>query len=166
MKPIKILADSTCDLSPELRSLYGIDILPLQVNLDQDSRLDGVNIQPDEIYAWADANNKTPTTSAPTPEAVQAFLKPFAGEYDIIVFTISSEMSSTYQIFCAVAQTFADTRITVIDSRNLSTGIGLQVLTAAKMVQNGASYEEILAELKTINPLVRAGFVVENVLFL
>ena len=56
MKPIKILADSTCDLSPELRSLYGIDILPLQVNLDQDSRLDGVNIQPDEIYAWADAN--------------------------------------------------------------------------------------------------------------
>ena len=166
MKPIKILADSTCDLSPELRSLYGIDILPLQVNLDQDSRLDGVNIQPDEIYAWADVNNKTPTTSAPTPEAVQAFLKPFAGEYDIIVFTISSEMSSTYQIFCAVAQTFPDTRITVIDSRNLSTGIGLQVLTAAKMVQNGASYEEILAELKTINPLVRAGFVVENVLFL
>ncbi len=166
MKPIKILADSTCDLSPELRSQYHIDILPLCVNLGEVSRLDGVDIQPDEIYAWADKNNKTPTTSAPTPPAVKDFLEPFAEEYDIIVFTISGEMSSTYQTFCAVAKTIPQARITVIDSRNLSTGIGLQVLTAAKMVQNGASYEEILAKLKEINPLVRAGFVVENVLFL
>lgn len=166
MKPIKILADSTCDLSPELRAQYGIEILPLQVNLGQDSRLDGVDVQPDDIYAWADANNKTPTTSAPAPEAIQAFFAPYAKEYDIIAFTISSEMSSTYQIFCAVAQTFPDARISVIDSRNLSTGIGLQVLTAAKMAEKGASYEDILTELKRINPLVRAGFVVENVLFL
>ena len=94
MKPIKIISDSTSDLSKELIEKYDIAILPLQVNLGDESRFDGVDIQPDEIYAWADKNGKTPTTSAPAPDAVEQFLGQFTDEYDIIAFTISSEMSS------------------------------------------------------------------------
>lgn len=166
MKPIKIVSDSTCDLSKEIIEEFNISILPLQVNLGDESRLDGVDIQPDEIYAWADKNGKTPTTSAPAPEAVEKFLAQFKDEYDIIAFTISSEMSSTYQTFCNVASNFEDARITVIDSRNLSTGIGLQIVTAANMVKAGAAYDEIVAKINEIIPKVRAGFVVEDVLFL
>ena len=166
MKPIKIVSDSTCDLSKELIEEFNISILPLQVNLGDESRFDGIDIQPDEIYAWADKNGKTPTTSAPAPDAVEQFLAQFVDEYDIIAFTISSEMSSTYSTFSNVASTFENAKITVIDSRNLSTGIGLQVVTAANMVKAGATYDEIIAKINEIIPKVRAGFVVEDVNFL
>jgi DegV family protein with EDD domain len=166
MKPIKIVSDSTCDLSKELIEEFNISILPLQVNLGDESRLDGVDVQPDEIYAWADKNGKTPTTSAPAPDAVEKFLGQFTDEYDIIAFTISSDMSSTYQTFCNIASTFENAKITVIDSRNLSTGIGLQIVTAANMIKAGATYDEIVNKINEIIPKVRAGFVVEDVLFL
>lgn len=166
MKPIKIIADSTCDLSNELLQEFDITIVPLQVNLGDESRLDGVDVTPDEIYAWADKNNKTPTTSAPSPEAISNIFNEYAQTHDIIAFTISSEMSSTYQTMCAVAADIPEAKITVIDSRNLSTGIGLQVLTAAKMVKDAADYDSIIARINEVTPLVRAGFIVENVLFL
>ena len=65
---IAIVADSTCDLSPELISRYGIHILPLNIILGDKSYQDGVEITPDEIYAWADAHGTTPKTSAPGME--------------------------------------------------------------------------------------------------
>lgn len=166
MKPIKIISDSTSDLSKELIEKYDIAILPLQVNLGDESRFDGVDIQPDEIYAWADKNGKTPTTSAPSPESVIELMGKYANDCDIIAFTISSEMSSTYQTFCNAAQEYPDSKITVIDSRNLSTGIGLQIVTAAEMIKAGATYDEIVNKINEIIPKVRAGFVVEDVLFL
>ncbi len=166
MKPIKILSDSTSDLSKELIEKYNVSILPLQVNLGDESHFDGVDIHPDEIYAWADEHGKTPTTSAPAPESVENFLKEYSDEYDIIAFTISSEMSSTYQTFCAVASEFTDARITVIDSHNLSTGIGLQIVTAGEMIKNGADYDAVVDKINEIIPKVRAGFIVEDVNFL
>lgn len=166
MKPIKILSDSTCDLSKEIIEAFDISILPLQVNLGDESKLDCVDIQPDEIYAWADEHGKTPTTSAPSPDTVEQFLGKYADDYDIIAFTISSDMSSTYQVFCNVAATFENSKITVIDSRNLSTGIGLQIVTAARMIKAGAEYDDVVAKINEIIPKVRAGFVVEDVLFL
>ena len=166
MKPIKIISDSTSDLSKELIEKYDIAILPLQVNLGDESRFDGVDIQPDEIYAWADKNGKTPTTSAPSPDSVNELMGKYANDYDIIAFTISSEMSSTYQTFCNAAGEVPESKITVIDSRNLSTGIGLQIVTAGEMIKAGASYDEIVNKINEIIPKVRAGFVVEDVLFL
>lgn len=166
MKPIKIISDSTSDLSKELIEKYDIAILPLQVNLGDESRFDGIDVQPDEIYAWADKNGKTPTTSAPSPDSVIELMGKYANDYDIIAFTISSEMSSTYQTFCNAAGEFPESKITVIDSRNLSTGIGLQIVTAAEMIKAGASYDEVVNKINEIIPKVRAGFVVEDVLFL
>ncbi len=166
MKPIKIISDSTSDLSKELIEKYDIAILPLQVNLGDESRFDGVDIQPDEIYAWADKNGKTPTTSAPSPDSVIELMGKYANDYDIIAFTISCEMSSTYQTFCNATEEFPDSKITVIDSRNLSTGIGLQIVTAGEMIKAGASYDEVVNKINEIIPKVRAGFVVEDVLFL
>lgn len=167
MKPIKLLSDSTCDLSPELIERFGVGICPLQVNLGEESRWDGVDITPDDVYAWADKNKKTPTTSAPAPEYIRSFLAQYAKDYDLIVFTISGEMSSTYQVFCRTAsEHFPDARITVIDSRNLSTGIGLQIIAAATLIEAGADYDTVVKRIRDIIPKVRAGFVVDNVLFL
>ena len=67
---VKIIADSTCDLSPELIERYQIRILPLFVRLDEKEYLDGVDITPDELFDWSDENKKTPSTAAPSPENV------------------------------------------------------------------------------------------------
>ena len=92
---IRIVADSTCDLSPELISRYGITILPLHVLLGDKEYRDGVDISIEEIYEWADANKTTPKTSAPSAEDAVAVFKPMleAGD-EIIAFSISSSMSS------------------------------------------------------------------------
>ena len=67
---VKIISDSTCDLSKEIVDRYNIDIVPLHVLMGDNEYEDGVNITPDEIFAWSDANKTTPKTSAPSMESV------------------------------------------------------------------------------------------------
>ena len=61
---VKIISDSTCDLSKDLLEKYDIDITPLHIVLGENEYEDGVNITPDEIYKWSDENKETPKTSA------------------------------------------------------------------------------------------------------
>ena len=75
MSSIKIVADSTCDLSPELIRDYGITILPLNIVLDMTSYSDGEEISPDEIYVWAQANKRTPKTAAVAFDRALALVK-------------------------------------------------------------------------------------------
>nr|MCR5279365.1 DegV family protein [Lachnospiraceae bacterium] len=98
---IRIVADSTCDLSDELIRRYNITIIPLSIIMGTESHYDGEDITPDDIFAWADANKTTPKTSAVSQDRTLSVLKPMmdAGD-DIIFFGISSSMSST----CNVAQ--------------------------------------------------------------
>lgn len=71
---VKIISDSTCDLSPELIAKYDIDILPLHILLGEDEYEDGRNITPQQIYDWSDAHKTTPKTSAPSlAEAIDFF---------------------------------------------------------------------------------------------
>ena len=71
---IRILSDSTSDLSAELISKYDIEIIPLFVRLGDDEYLDGVNITPDELYKWSDEHGTTPQTAAPGVEAIMDIL--------------------------------------------------------------------------------------------
>lgn len=168
MGNVKILADSTCDLSPELIQRYNINILPLNIVLDGKSYLDGTEITPDEIYAWADANAQTPKTAAPNLEAAVDFLRPYkeAGD-DAVLFTISSEMSSTSHVFQLAAEEldYAE-HISIIDSLNLSTGIGLQVIKAAELSEKGLSAKQITDEIIACRGRVRASFVVDTLTYL
>lgn len=168
MGNVKILADSTCDLSPELVERYNIGIIPLNIVLDGKSYLDGVEITPDEIYAWANANAQTPKTAAPNFEAAVEFLRPYkeAGD-DAVCFTISTEMSSANHVLKLAAEEldYAD-HIAVIDSRNLSTGIGLQVIKAAEFSQKGMPLCEIAETINTCRDRVRASFVVDTLTYL
>lgn len=165
---IKIISDSTCDLSKELIEKYKISILPLHIHLGEEEYQDGVSITPDELYAWSDANNTTPKTSAASMgEAIDAFQPHIDNGDEVICFTISSNMSANYKVMCLAAEDLdAEDKIHVIDSANLSTGIGLLVIEAAIMAQDGKSANEIVARIEELKPLVRASFVVDTLTYL
>ncbi|MDF2800339.1 MAG: hypothetical protein K0S61_242 [Anaerocolumna sp.] len=165
---IKIVADSTCDLSPELLEQYSIDLIPLCVVMGEKTYLDGVNISPNEIYQWSIKENTTPKTAAPGIEKVIETLKPYVEQdYDIIFFGISEEMSSTCDTVRLSLQYLNTNKIHIINSKNLSTGIGLQVLKAATMVAAGNDAKAIVNYIESIMcSKVRASFIVDTLTFL
>ena len=165
---IRILSDSTCDLSEELLKRYEIKIIPLNIVLDGKSYEDGRDITPDTIYAWADENKTVPKTAACAPGRVKEIFDKYLqrGE-EIICFSLSKSMSSTYDIMRAVArETGAENKISIIDSQSLSTGVGLQVIAAAEMAQSGMKREEIVEEVKKLRARVSASFVVDTLTYL
>lgn len=167
MRRVKIIADSTCDLSKELIHKYDISILPLLITMDDKSLKDGVEITPDEIYEWSDDTGETPKTAAPMVGDAIDLLKPFMDEeLDIIFFSISESMSTTYSMVKLLAENLEYSKLHVVDSKNLSTGIGLQVIRGAKLALEGCSVEEILEDNNKIKDKVRASFVVDTLTFL
>lgn len=165
---VQIISDSTCDLSAELLDRYDVAIMPLHVLLGTDEYLDGKSITPDEIFSWSDAHKTTPKTSAASVEEIKQFFRPYLADgKEIVCFSISSSMSVTYQNMCNAAKELkAESHIRIIDSQNLSTGVGLQVLEAAELAQGGASLDEIVHHLTEITPKVRASFVVDTLTYL
>ncbi len=163
---IKILSDSTCDLSKELVERYDLGIIPLYVRLGDKEYLDGVNITPEELYKWSDEHGETPKTAAPSVEDISKYLDP-NGSDEYIIFTISSSMSACFNnVRLAAEDLEMSDRVYVIDSANLSTGIGLQVLYAAEMAKAGKSAKEIVQEIENTKGKVRASFVVDTLVYL
>ncbi|MCI6019009.1 MAG: DegV family protein [Clostridiales bacterium] len=165
---VKIISDSTSDLSKDLIEKYDISILPLHVLFDSDEYEDGVDVTPEEIYQWSDENKTTPKTSAPSLERAMEILKPYVDEgREVVAFSIASGMSTTGNVIRLAAEALeAETLVTVIDSANLSTGIGLLIIEAAVMAQEGKSAGEISAYIETLKPLVRSSFVVDTLTYL
>lgn len=165
---IKIISDSTCDLSRDLLSKYNISILPLHILLGEDEYKDGVDITPDDIYSWSDKNKTTPKTSAPALDDTISIFKPFIENGDdIIAFSVSADMSTSCNVMkLAASQLDAENHIFVIDSANLSTGIGLLVLKAATMAQDGKTAREIVENIEALKSSVRASFVVDTLTYL
>ena len=165
---VKIIADSTCDLSQELLTKYDISILPLHVLLGEEEYLDGRTITPDQIYSWSDAHKTTPKTSAPSLVEAMELMKPYVEEKrEIVCFSISDEMSTSGNVMRLAAEELsAQQLVTVINSANLSTGIGLLVIEAAIMAGNGATGKEIAERMEELKPLVRASFVVDTLTYL
>lgn len=165
---VKIISDSTCDLSKALLDKYDISILPLHILLDDEEYEDGVNITPDEIYAWSDKNKTTPKTSAPSLDAAVSLFKPFIEQgNEIVCFSISSKMSTSCNVMKIAAEELnAPDKVFVIDSANLSTGIGLLVIEAAIMAKNGSSAKEIAEKTEALKTYVRASFVVDTLTYL
>ena len=98
-KTVKIIADSTCDLSKELLTRYDISVLPLHILLGEQECEDGINVTPDEIYQWSDANKTTPKTSAPSMERAMELIRPYtdAGREVICFSTVSYTHLDVYK---------------------------------------------------------------------
>ena len=162
---IIIASDSTCDLSPELIQRYGIHILPLGVALGERQFTDGVDIDPDFIYEHYEKTGQLPKTSAVNLVDFEDF---FAAETAkgnaVVLFTISADMSSTCNNARLAAENFKD--VYVVDTRNLSTGGGLLVVTAAEMAAEGKSAAEIAKVCEGLAPCVDASFIIDSLEFL
>ena len=167
-KTVKIISDSTCDLSPDLLEKYGVDILPLHILLGEHEYEDGKSITPEEIFKWSDEHETTPKTSAPSMETAMDLLRPYtqAGQ-ECICFCISESMSTSGNVIRMAAQELeGEELVHVIDSQNLSTGIGLLVIEAAIMAKEGKPAAQIVAEIEALRSRVRASFVVDTLVYL
>lgn len=165
MSKIIISSDSTCDLSAELKERYDVRIIPLGVTLGDKVYRDGIDINPDDIYAHHAKTGELPkTTAANVGECIDYFTDLTKDGDAVIHFTISSTMSSTYSNACLAAAEFEN--VYVIDSKNLSTGGGLLVVSAAEMAKSGMEAGDIVAELEKLIPCVDASFVIDSLEYL
>lgn len=168
MKTVAIIADTTCDLSFELKEKYQIKTFPLHIHLGDKEYSDGIDISPDDIYRWSDENKATPKTSAISPAEAEEVLKTALEEAEsVICFCISDQMSSTGNVLrLAVQELEAEDKVFVIDSKSLSTGIGLQIIEAAVLAEQGMPVKDIVEYIENIKPRVRASFVVDTLTYL
>ena len=161
---IRITADSTCDLSPELVRKYNIGITPLSVIIDGQVFHDGVDVTPRDIFRASDAGKSVRTAAVNTYE-YREFFEEQIKDYDQVVHVcISSEFSTCYSDACEASAKMDN--VFVVDSRNLSTGSGLLVLEGAEMAAKGVDGAEIARKLQERTALVDASFVVRTVEYL
>lgn len=164
-KPIIISSDSTCDLSRELLERYDIRIQPMGVTLGDRIYRDGIDITADDLYAYVAKTGQLPKTSAINMAEDAAFFAELTKDGSAVIhFTISSSMSATYHNARVAAEDFEN--VYVVDSKNLSTGIGLLVLAAAEMAKQGMEAREIVQKVTKLADCVDASFVVDDLEYL
>jgi len=162
---IKISADSTCDLSREYIEKYNIGIVPLYITMGGNSYRDGVDLTPDDIFAHVANGGNIATTSAVNAEEYLEFFREALKEHEGIVhFTISSEISCSYQNACLAAAELEN--VYVVDSRSLSTGISQLVLDAAEAAGRGALASEIADDANRKKEKLDVSFVVDTLEYL
>lgn len=167
MNNIKIFTDSTSDLSKELIDRNHIAIIPLYVTFDDEIYRDNVDIDQLGLYRKIDELNKIPKTSAPSPQDFVDAFKPHIDRGDDIIYIgLSSKMSATIQNANIAKEEFPNGRISIIDSHNLSTGIGLLVMKACDFRDKGMNIEEISENIQQLVPKVRSTFIIDTLEYL
>ena len=161
---IKILSDSTCDLSPALLAENEISLVPLTVVKGDEQFKDGVTITAADIFAHVAAGGDLCSTAANSiGEYADEFEK--YTDYDgVIVITIGSGFSSCYQNACLAAEDYPNVR--VVDSQNLSTGQGLVVLKACELAKTATDLDALADQLRSFTEKVEASFLVDKLDYL
>lgn len=146
---VRIVTDSTCDLPPEVISQYGIYVVPLYINVGNQSYLDGIDLTRDEFYQRLPNFPQQPTTAVPSPQKFRAMYDALAGEgaSEVLSIHISTSLSAIVNVAQVAAEETTTLPVTVLDSRQLSLGTGFLVETAAKLAQAGATVSNILVAL-------------------
>jgi DegV family protein with EDD domain len=146
---IRIVTDSTCDLPAEIVIKYDITVIPLHINVGEKTYLDGVNLTREQFYAQLPGFNPAPTTAAPSPEVFKGAYEKLAdaGAKAILSIHISEILSATINSARIAAKQFTSIPVTVLDSGQLSLGMGFIVEKAAQMAGLEKKMEEIVASL-------------------
>ena len=147
---IRIVTDSTCDLPRDQVEQYRLGIVPLLINQGGNSFRDGVDLSREAFYARLPEYRPAPTTAAPSPEIFQQVYEKLAqeGASSILSIHISESLSATINSARMAAESFSRLPVTVLDSGQLSLGLGFIVEKAAQMVDAGNEMEEILVNLR------------------
>lgn len=165
MYRIKIFGDSTCDLPEEILKRYDMEVMPLPVIMGEKTYQDGVDIKPDDIYNYYQSTGKLCKTSAANTNDYISFWKPWVEQgYEIIHFHISAEISGSYNSARLAAQELG--HVYPIDSRVLSTGIGLLMLEACDLRDAGKSAGEIAKIMETRKTKYQTSFLVDVIEYL
>ena len=162
---IKIISDSTCDLSAQLLEANDITLAPLTVVKGDDQFKDGVTITPAEIFAHVAAGGDLCSTAAVSIGEYTDLFEQYSADYDgILHINIGSGFSACYQNACLAAEEFPNVRC--IDSQNLSTGQGLVVLEACRLAQEMNDLDAMADALRAYTEKVEASFLVEKLNYL
>ena len=164
-KPVVITADSTCDLSQELRDRYQIHTIPLTILLGGESYLDGVEFSTEDIYARYRADGSLPKTSAPSIQQFIDFFTPFleAG-CEVVHLDISSELSVSFNNARLAAEELGG--VYPVDSRMLSSGEALLLFEGADCRDRGMGAREIAEHLSALTEKVDTSFVLDTLEFM
>jgi DegV family protein with EDD domain len=169
---IRIVTDSTCDLPKEVVGKYKISVIPLHINQGDESFLDGIELTREEFYTRLPDYKPAPTTSTPSPEVFRQKFEQLAdeGAQSILSIHISESLSATVNSARMAAEQFKRIPVIVLDSTQLSLGLGFIVEKAAELAELGHKTEEIIenlhelmkrtyvfASLKTLEYLRRSG---------
>ena len=164
-KPVVITADTTCDLSEELKARFDIRTIPLTIQLGEQSYLDGVEFTSEDIYTRYHADGTLPKTAAP---GIQQFTDFFTEILDtgaeIVHLDISSELSGSFNNACIAASELEG--VYTVDSRSLCTGVGLLAIEGAECRDKGMSAAEIAEHLRGMTDKVDTSFVLDTLEFM
>ena len=164
-KPVIITADSTCDLSPELLEHYQIRIMPLTILLGDDSYRDGIDFTPDDLYARYHTDGTLPKTAAPSVQDFLDFFGPLTEQgFEIVHLDISAELSGTYNAAFIASQELEG--VYTVDSRMLSTGLGLLCIEGAECAARGMAAADIAEHLRALTDKVDTSFVLDTLEFM
>jgi DegV family protein with EDD domain len=151
---IRIVTDSTCDLPAELIAKYGVAVVPINIQFDQESFQEGVTLDSETFYSKVEESGRIPTTSQPSLGQFQAAYRALRDDPDteaILSMHITGYLSGTYEAaVIAAGQMPQDPPITVFDSLSGSMGLGFMVLEAAQMAEAGLGLAVILARLEAL----------------
>ncbi|MFL0248210.1 DegV family protein [Candidatus Clostridium stratigraminis] len=163
MNKIKIVTDSTSDLPLDIINKYDIEVLPLTVHFGNEAYRDGVDIKLPEFLHKIKTYDVFPTTSQINPQSFYDCYKKYLEEgYKILSIHISSKMSGTYQSACIAKDMLQSEDIFVIDSLNVTSGLGLLVYKACILRELNYSFEEINKKLIEIIPHVKSALSFES----
>ena len=167
MEKIKVITDSTVDIPKHILEEKNIEVLPLLINFGEESYLDGIDIDTKKMFQKIEALDMLPTTAQVTPNRFyECFKKNLEEGYKLIVLTLSSEMSGTYQSACIAKGMLETENIIVIDSKNVTSGLGVLALKTVSLINSGISFEKIEAEILKIIPRVKSSLGFESLDYL
>lgn len=160
---VKIITDSTCDLGIDRMNELDLEVIKLPVNFGEETYYDLVDINTDKLYELVKEKNMLPKTSAvPIMTYIDVFQKYVDLGYDIVFMGISRQMSRSFENAIMAAREVNEEKIFVVDSMNLSTGIGLLLLKACKYRDQGDDAKTIAEKLNVDNKRVLSQFAIEK----
>lgn len=160
---VYIITDSTADLGPDLAAQYQVRVIPLYVYVNERTYLDGVDITMQDLFRSVETTGRLPKTSAPS---AADFQERFDQPGESVYIGLSGQLSATMQNALLAQQSCAPGKVYVIDSLNLSTGIGLLALKAADLRDQGLPAAEIYQRIRQLVPKVRTSFMIETLDYL
>lgn len=164
---VRIITDSTCDISKEEQTKLGITVIPLTVNFGDTSYRDGIEITREEFYDKLKNVDELPTTSQVNPaEFEEVFQRVIDDKDEVVAIVVSSELSGTYQSAIIAADALESPNIHVVDSTTVTVGLALLVKEAARLRDEGYSGKDIAKELEQLSKRVRVLAVIDTLKYL